>query len=114
MLYGPCITPMNANKTKDIGKREYIIDIIDEVTINKMKIQYFFPLQDLIFPYLYFFSFFFFLNTFIKIGFPYNTRRGATHPYGITQDAHGAIYASFQDTDSVLRFVYDPLGPNVR
>ena len=37
VLYGPCITPRNANKTKDIGKREYIIDIIDEVTINNMK-----------------------------------------------------------------------------
>lgn len=44
-------------------------------------------------------------------GFPYNTRRGPTHPYGIAQDKHGNIYASFQDTDSVLRFKYDPSAP---
>ena len=46
-----------------------------------------------------------------ELRFPYNSRRGATHPYGIAQDVRGNIYASFQDSDSVLRFTYDPNGP---
>jgi hypothetical protein len=50
-----------------------------------------------------------------ELGFPFNRRRGATHPYGITQDISGNIYASFQDTDSVLRFMYsaDAVKPDV-
>jgi hypothetical protein len=48
-----------------------------------------------------------------EVGFPYNTRRGATHPYGIGQDEQGNVYVSFQDTDSVLRFSYDPSAPRV-
>ena len=48
-----------------------------------------------------------------ELRYPYNSRRGATHPYGVTQDLSGNIYASFQDSDSVLRFSYDPAGPNL-
>jgi len=42
-----------------------------------------------------------------EVGFPYNNRRGATHPYGVAQDKNGYIYASFQDTNAVLRFMYN-------
>lgn len=51
-----------------------------------------------------------------ELGFPFNSRRGATHPYGVTQDTNGYIYASFQDTNAVLRFMYSAttMTPNVR
>lgn len=48
-----------------------------------------------------------------EVGFPYSKRKGATHPYGVAQDKNGYIYASFQDTNSVLRFKYDSSGPYV-
>ena len=40
-----------------------------------------------------------------------SSNAGVNHPYGLTFDPHGNIYASFQHTDIVLRFTKDTFKP---
>lgn len=103
VLYGPCMNSTGLNdddQNDDPGERlldDDADDSMETVLISEESIgrrQYIIDVID-------------------ELGFPYNTRRGATHPYGIAQDKEGNIYASFQDSDSVLRFRYDPDAPYV-
>lgn len=48
---------------------------------------------------------------FLKVVASESTNAGVNHPYGLTRDDIGNIYASFQHTDVVLRFQKDSFHP---
>ena len=104
VLYGPCMNTVNITDddhyNDDTGEKLLDDDADDSMETTLLSEETFGRRQYLI-------------DVIDELGFPYNNRRGATHPYGIAQDDQGNVYASFQDSDSVLRFRYDPSAPYV-